>query len=59
MNPVPPPWSRYTDATERLELDRIAHLVDINKACIDDLLAARRTVMHRVIRRMRRAEGKE
>lgn len=53
------PWLRFTTA---LELRRLAILhvrIERRQRAIDDLMAERRLIMNRCIRRMRRAEGKQ
>lgn len=56
---LPAPWNDHAKSEEKQRLALIESRLKLKKATIDELLAERRTIMQRCIRRMRRAEGKE
>ena len=59
QGPVPAPWAHWTKDEEKQRLEVIARRMAFKQATIEELLAERRQIMRRAIRRMRRAEGKE
>jgi len=56
---LPAPWNSHAKAEEKQRLATIERRLELKKATVDELLAERRAIMQRCIRRMRRAEGKE
>ena len=52
-------WLRFADELELRRLARLHMRIERRKRGLADLVAERRTIMNRCIRRMRRAEGKE
>lgn len=56
---VTPPWRRYTKAEEDQRLDVLDARIERRKAILEWDQRERTRIMHRAIRRMRRAEGKE
>ena len=56
---LPAPWNSHAKHEEKQRLVTIEGRLKLKKARIEELLAERRTIMQRCIRRMRRAEGKE
>jgi len=59
QGPVAAPWAGWTKDEEKQRLEVIARRMAFKQATIGKLLAERRQIMRRAIRRMRRAEGKE
>lgn len=55
---VPPPWAQFTKDEEKQRLAVISDRIERKNATIGELLAERRKIMRRAIRRMRRKEGK-
>lgn len=58
-NDVTPPWRCYTKAEEKQRLDVLDARIERRKAILEWDQRERTKIMHRAIRRMRRAEGKE
>lgn len=56
---VTPPWKRFTKAEEGQRLDVLEARIERRKAILEWDQRERTRIMHRAIRRMRRAEGKE
>lgn len=56
---VMPPWRRYIKAEEDQRLDVLDARIERKKATLEWEQRERTKIMHRAIRRMRRAEGKE
>lgn len=56
---VTPPWKRFTKAEEDQRLDVLEVRIERRKAILEWDQRERTRIMHRAIRRMRRAEGKE
>ena len=56
---LPAPWNDHAKHEEKQRLATIERRLELKKATVEELLAERRTIMQRCIRRMRRAEGKE
>ena len=56
---LPAPWNDYAKADEKQRLAVIERRLELKKATVEELLAERRKIMTRCIRRMRRAEDKE
>ncbi len=52
-------WLRYANALELRRLAKPHMRIERRKRGIEDLVAERRLIMNRCIRRMRRAEGKD
>ena len=62
VNPVqiPAPWNDFVNAEEKQRLTILEARYERKKRIIDDeVLAERRKIMRRAIKRMRRYEGKE
>lgn len=53
------PWLRFTTAMELRRLATLHVRIERRQRAIDDLMAERRLIMNRCIRRMRRAQGKQ
>jgi len=56
---VTPPWRRFTKAEEDQRLEFLDGRIERRKAILEWDQNERTRIMHRAIRRMRRAEGKE
>lgn len=56
---VTPPWKRFTKVEEDQRLDVLDARIERRKAILEWDQRERTRIMHRAIRRMRRAEGKE
>lgn len=56
---VDAPWRRYTKAEEDQRLDVLDARIERRKVILEWDQRERTRIMHRAIRRMRRAEGKE
>jgi len=56
---IPAPWRDHAKGEEKQRLETIERRLALKSATIEELLAKRRRIMTRCIRRMRRAEGKE
>lgn len=56
---VPAPWCDHVNDEENQRLATIEDRLERKMATVEELLAERRRIMHRAIRRMRRAEGKD
>ena len=56
---LPAPWNDYANADEKQRLAVIEGRLELKKTTVEELLAERRRIMTRCIRRMRRREGKE
>lgn len=57
---IPAPWAAYVNDEEKQRLRVLEGRHERKKRIIDDeVLAERRLIMRRAIKRMRRAEGKE
>lgn len=56
---LPAPWNDRAKAEEKQRLATIERRLELKQATVEELLAERRTIMRRCIRRMRRAEGKK
>jgi len=56
---VTPPWKRFTKAEEDQRLEVLDDRIERRKAILEWDQNERTRIMHRAIRRMRRAEGKE
>jgi hypothetical protein len=56
---VDAPWRRFTKAEEDQRLDVLDARIERRKAILEWDQRERTRIMHRAIRRMRRAEGKE
>jgi len=56
---LPPPWQSHVNCEENQRLAVIERRLERKNATVAELLAERRLIMNRAIRRMRRAEGKE
>lgn len=52
-------WLRFTTAMELRRLATLHVRIERRQRAIDDLMAERRLIMNRCIRRMRRAQGKQ
>jgi len=52
-------WLRYANELELRRLAKLHMRIERRKRGIDDLVAERRLIMNRCIRRMRRASGKD
>lgn len=59
QGPIPAPWCDHAKSEEKQRLEVIERRLALKSATIEELLAERRKIMTRCIRRMRRAEGKE
>lgn len=55
---LPAPWNDHAKDEERQRLAVIEDRLERKNATIEELLAERRRIMSRCIRRMRRKEGK-
>lgn len=56
--PIDPPWHKFTNSVEEQRLRVISDRLERKNATTAELIAERKLIMQRAIRRMRRAKGK-